>query len=295
MNKLRPLLFAAILISFVSCEKEFSTENSGNNDNEFIVGIDCRISKIVSIDTAGTAAGGTGKGLGSIAADISNLDIVTEIREYDSLSSVLVYYTRPVYTNDTVYFSPFNPDEYFVVDANKRITKMHGLTDPTDPLSLQFDVFYVYNTSGYLVTKNYFLTSSPATQFLRVDYTYASPGNLTRMTQVDLPGGDLRMDADLTYYSLTVPKRFMYIFPDEINYAQFTQFFNFGSRNFNAVKNMKVRNYDPGNVVRDSLVSTFSNYSMSNDTYILSVQMGGDDQPSIPALAGMLKFSYHCR
>ena len=292
MNKLLPLLFAAILISLFSCEKEYSTENSGNNDNEFIVGIDCRISKIVSIDTAGTAAGGTGKGLGSIAADINNLDIVTEVREYDSLSNVLEYYTRPVYTNDSIYI---NSDEYFIVDANKRITKMHGLTDPTDPLSLQFDVFYVYNASGYLVTKNYFLTITPTTPFLKVDYTYASPGNLMRMTEVDLPSGDLRMDADLTYYNLTVPKRFMYIFPDEINYAQFTQFFNFGSRNFNAVKNMKVRNYDPGNVVRDSLVSTFSNYSMSRDTYILSVQMGGDDQPSIPALAGKLSYSYHCR
>jgi hypothetical protein len=115
------------------------------------------------------------------------------------------------------------------------------------------------------------------------------------MTAVNLPGGDLAMDADLTYFSLVVPRRYIYIFPDEVNYAPFTQFFNFGTKNFNAVKDMKVRNYDPGNVVRDSLVSTFSNYTMSNDTYILSVQMSGDNQPSIPALAGKLKFSYHCK
>ena len=295
MNKLRPLLFAAILISFVSCEKEFSTENSGNTDNEFIVGIDCRISKIVYIDTAGTAAGGTGTGLGSIAAEINNLDIVTKITAFDSLSSTIEYITDPVYTNDTVYFSPFNADEYFIVDASKRITKMHGLIDPTDPFSLQFDVFYAYNTSGYLVTKTYFLAITPTVPFYRVDYAYAGTGNLTRMTAVNLPGGDLQMDADLTYYSLTVPRRFIYIFPDEVKYSPFTQFFNFGSRNFNAVKEMKVRNYDPGNVVRDSIVSTFSNYRMSNDTYILSVQMGGDDQPSIPALAGKLSFSYKCK
>ena len=292
MNKLRPLLFATVLISLFSCEKEYSTENSGNNDNEFIVGIDCRISKIVFTDTAGTSMGSPGTGLGSITADINNLDIVTELRAYDSLSSVLVYYTRPVYTNDSVYI---NADEYFIVDANKRITKMHGLVDPTDPFSLQFDVFYVYNTAGYLVTKNYFLTLSPTVPFYKVDYTYAGAGNLTRMTAVNLPGGDLEMDADITYYNLTVPRRFIYTFPDEITYAPFTQFFNFGTRNFNAPKNMKVRNYDPGNVVRDSIVSTFSNYSMSRDTYILSVQMGGDDQPSIPALAGKLRFSYKCK
>lgn len=291
MNKLRPLLFVAILIALFSCEKEFSSENTGS-DSEFIVGIDCRISKIVYTDTAGTSIGLPGIGLGSIAADIDNLDIVTELRQYDSLSSVLVYYTRPVYRNDSVYI---NADEYFIVDANKKVTKMHGLIDPTDPFSLQFDVFYVYNATGYLVTKNYFLTGNPTTPFYKVDYTYAGGGNLSHMTAVNLPGGDLQMDADLTYYSLTVPRRFIYTFPDEIKYPQFTQFFNFGSKNFNAVKDMKVRTYDPGNVVRDSLVSTFSNYRMSNDTYILSVQMGGDDQPSIPALAGKLSFSYKCK
>ena len=291
MNKLRPLLFAAILIAVFSCEKEFSVENSGT-DSEFIVGIDCRIRKIVYTDTTGTSMGSPGTGLGSITADINNLDIVTRVTEFDSLSNTIEYITDPVYRNDSVYI---NADEYFIVDADKRITIMHGLLDPTDPFSLQFDVFYVYNPTGYLVTKNYFLTISPSIPFYRVDYTYAGAGNLSRMTAVNLPGGDLDMDADISYYSLTVPRRFIYTFPDEINYAQFTQFFNFGTRNFNAPKNIKVRNYDPGNVVRDSIVSTFSNYRMSNDTYILSVQMGGDDQPSIPALAGMLKFSYKCK
>jgi len=286
MNKLRPLLFAAILFALFSCEKEYSSENIGS-DSEFIVGIDCRISKIVYTDTAGV-----GTGLGSIEANINNLDIVTKLTEFDSLSNTIKFITDPVYRNDSVYI---NADEYFIVDANKKVIKMHGLIDPTDPFSLQFDVFYVYNATGYLVTKNYFLTGSPTTPFYKVDYTYAGGGNLSHMTAVNLPSGDLSMDADLTYYSLTVPRRFIYTFPDEIKYPQFTQFFNFGSKNFNAVKDMKVRTYDPGNVVRDSLVSTFSNYRMSNDTYILSVQMGGDDQPSIPALAGKLSFSYKCK
>lgn len=291
MNKLRPLFFMAILIALFSCEKEYSVENSATS-SEFIVGIDCRISKIVYTDTAGTSMGGPGTGLGSIASTINNLDIVTRITQFDSLSNTIIFITDPIYTNDSVYI---NADEYFIVDANKRITKMHGLVDPTDPFSLQFDVLYGYNAGGYLVTKVYFLTISPATPFYKVDYTYAGAGNLTRMTAVNLPGGDLEMDADITYFNLTVPRRFIYTFPDEINYAPFTQFFNFGARNFNAPKAMKVRNYDPGNTVRDSLVSTFSNYRMSNDTYILSVQMAGDNQPSIPALAGKLSFSYKCK
>ena len=290
MNIVLRLLFIAVLITFISCEKEYSEENLSNG-NDLIVGADCRISKIVFTDTSGTAGGGPGAGLGSIKANINTQDIDTLIVQFDSTGNTIVNIASPVYTNDSIYVSA---DEYFVVNVNKRITKLHGLADPTDPFSLQYDVFYVYNTAGYLTTKNYFFTATPAISFMRVDYTYTN-GNLTHMSSVNLPGGDLAMDADMAYYPNLIARRFIYTFPDEVFYPQFSQFFDFGLRNFNAPKSMKVRNYDPGNVVRDSAVSTFSNYIMSRDGYVLSTQMGGNDQPSIPALAGKLSFSYHCR
>jgi hypothetical protein len=291
MNKLRPLLFIAMVVVLFSCEKEYSNENTDTGNN-LIVGINCRISKIAFTDTSGQATNGHGTGLGMIEAGINNLDIVTDILQYDSVGNTVVYISPgPVYTNDTVYISA---DEYFVVDVNKRITKSHLLSDATDPFSVQFDVFYVYNTAGFLITKNYFFTANPTISFLKVDYTYAG-ANLTHMSAVNLPAGDLDIDADITYFSNIVPQRFIYIFPDERFYPEYNQFFNFGSKNLNAPRTMKVRTYDPGNVVRDSAVSTFSNYIMSRDSYVFSVQMGGNDQPSIPALAGKLSFSYHCR
>ena len=286
MNKFRPLLFIAIAVALFSCEKEYSEENSGNTGSDLIVGINCRISKIVYTDTSGL-----GTGLGSIKSNINSLDIDTLITQYDSVGNTIVFIEKPIYSNDSVFI---NADEYFVVDINKRINKMHGLADPTDPFSLQYDVFYVYNTAGYLTTKTYYLTTAPTIPFYRVDYTHTG-GNLTHMAAVNLPVGDLQMDADITYFANLVPRRFLYLFPDESFYPGFTQFFNFGTKNFNAVRNLKVRNYNPGNVVRDSLVSTFSNYIMSRDGYVLSTQMGGNDQPSIPALAGKLSFSYHCK
>jgi len=292
MNKFRPLLLIAIVVALFSCEKEYSNENSGNTDNDLIVGIDCRISKITYTDTSGTAGGGPGTGLGSIEAAINNLDVVTMITRFDSLSNTIEFINAPIYSNDSVFI---NADEYFVVDGNKRIIKMHGLADPTDPFSLQYDVSFAYNTAGYLTTKNYFLTSSPTVPFYRVDYSYGDGANLTHMSAVNLPGGDLEMDADISYMTNLVPRRFIYIFPDERFYPEFSQYFNFGTKNFNAVKKMTVRNYNPGNVVRDSSVSTFSNYIMSRDGYVLSTQMGGNDQPSLPALAGKLSFSYHCK
>lgn len=286
MNKLLPLLLAVFVVTFSSCEKEYSLENGGNtNGNGLIVGADCRISKIAYTDTS------TNTGLGAITASINNLDLVTRILKYDSLSSTIEFIATPTYSNDTIYI---NADEYFTVDINTRINKLHGLIDPTDPFSLQFEVNYFYNALGFLTSKFYTLTSNPGNPFYLVSYTY-TVNNLTHMTGTELSTGDLITDADISYYNSIIPKRYLYIFPDEKGYPYFNQFYNYGLRPYNAVKNMTVRNYDPGNVVRDSTVSTFSNYIMSRDTYVLSVQMTGDDQPSIPASAGKLSFSYHCR
>ena len=157
MNKFRPLLFIAIAVALFSCEKEYSEENSGNTGSDLIVGINCRISKIVYTDTSGL-----GTGMGSIKSNINSLDIDTLITQYDSVGNTIVFIESPTYSNDSVFI---NADEYFVVDINKRINKMHGLSDPTDPFSLQYDVFYVYNTAGYLTTKNYFLTATPGISF----------------------------------------------------------------------------------------------------------------------------------
>ncbi|MBK8611507.1 MAG: hypothetical protein IPL84_16600 [Chitinophagaceae bacterium] len=285
MNKLFPLLFAVVAFSFYSCEKEYSLENGTSVGSDLIVGIDCRISKIVYIDSSSNI------GIGSIDAVINSLDDVSKITRFDSLSNTISNIITPVYTNDSIYI---NADEYFVYGSNKRIIKMHGLVDPTDPFSIQFDVFYLYDAAGHLIIKDYFLTSNPINPYKRVTYSYAD-GNLSHMSAVDLLSGDMEADADMTYYSSIIPQKSMYIFPDEVPYADLNQFFNFGLRNFNAVKGMIVRSYDPGNVVRDSAVSTFSSYTMSRDNYVIGVYMLGDDQPSIPAAVGKLNFSYKCR
>jgi hypothetical protein len=285
MERKNWILGIAILVFFVSCDKEYSLENSGNAGSDLIVGVDCRIRKIVYTDTA------TNTALGSIEAVINSLDNVTRVTGFDSLSNTINFIATPVYLSDTVYI---NADEYFIVDINKRVLKLHGLTDPTDPFSPQFDANYFYDATGYLSTKFYTLTSIPGIPYKIVNYTHTG-GNLTHMTGTDVQSGDIYIDADITYYNNIIPKRYLYIFPDEKDYPYFNQFYDFGTRPYNAIKDMVVRNYDPGNVLRDSTVSTFSNYIMSRDTYVLSVQMGGDDQQCIPASAGKLSFSYKCK
>lgn len=284
MKKLLPFFFISIVF-LVSCQKEHSTEDGGNSGAGVIVGADCRINKIAFNDSA------SGISIGSIGAAINASDNATDITLFDSLTLTIDFNSMPQYFSDTV---AIDADQYFIYDiSNKRIKTFHGLVDPTLPGSTEFEVDYIYDGAGYLINKSYTYSLLPGIPYQLVTYTYTG-GNLTHMVTTDFTG-DMVKDADLTYYNNIAPKSFMNIFPDENTYAEFNQFYNFGAKSTNAVKSLKLRYYDPGNVLVDSSVSVFNSYVMSRDNYVLSVYMLGDDQPSIPAAKGKLNFSYKCR
>ncbi len=284
-KKLINILILSAVIFLSACEKELSTENSSTVGNELIVGKNCRIAKMVYNDTA------TGINLGSLAATINILDRVDQINAFDSLAVALTFAADITHTNDTIYL---NVDEYFVLDlVNNRIKRLHGLTDPTDILSPQFDADYSYNAAGYLIQKNYLL-SPGAFPLINVAYTYTG-NNLTKMTYTNLISGEVEVDADMQYYPTISPQNYMYIFPDEFTHPEYVQFFNFGKKSANAIKKIKLSFYNSG-VAVDSLVSNFASYRMSRDNYVLDVIMSGDDQPAIPAPGGSkIKFSYKCK
>ena len=284
MKKIAVLLLPFLIFLLFSCQKEYSLENGGNNPN--IIGTNCRIAKIVYRDSAGIVA------KGSVADIINTIDQSTNITVFDSLTASIDYSSIPSYAGDTIHI---NADEYYLVNPSvKNIRQFHGLIDPTNPGSPQIDIIYSYDGSGYLVNKSYALTSAPGSPYQSVDYTYTG-GNLTHMVSNDLTVGDKIADADITYYSFLAPQNFLYIFPDEASYAPFTQFLNFGKKPLNAVQNLIIKYYDPGNILRVTAVSSFTNYTQSVDGYILSVVMSGSDQPCLPAPAGKLLFSYMCK
>jgi hypothetical protein len=282
----KPLLYLFIvLFAAASCRKEYSAETD-STVNGTIVGLNCRISGIGYTDKA------SGVGIGSINAIIDANDNATNITNYDSLNLSIVSNFAPQYNSNIVTVAS---GQYFVIDnVTKQVKQFHGFVDPTAPGSPQIDVDYTYNATGYLINKVYRYTASPGTPFQQVVYSYSN-GNLTGMVAKDLVTGYLVKEAQLTYINNIAPKSFMYLFPDESAYASFNQFYNFGKKSYNAVKDFKVHYYDPGNMLVDSSVSLFSNYILSRDNYVVSVLMNGGDQSSIPAYSGKLKFSYKCK
>ncbi len=286
MKAIKGILFVIVIMTLLlSCQKDTSFEIGGADLDPSLIGTDCRISKIVYSDSATTIP------LGSIAAIINTSDNATDITQFDSLGMFIEFNAAPVYSSDTVFV---NPKEYFIRNLSDGLIKsFRGLFDPSDPASQTFDVTYTYNANGNLINKSYSSTLTPGIIFKDVTYTY-SGGNLTHMTNTDLNTGNIVADADLTYATNHSPKNYLYLFPDESDYAQYNQFFNFGKRSVNTVQHIKVQLYDLG-VPADSYESSFSNYVLSNDNYVVEVDMSGDDQPSIPVLHGHLKFSYSCK
>lgn len=283
MNKLSWLILLVSAV-FYSCGKENSIE-SGLDNSSLIVGTGCTISKIVYSDTATDVA------LGSIAAVLDDSGKVVSITEFDSLGFTINFYAEPTESTDTVFI---NNSEYYLLDqVTGMVNRFHGLLVPTNPLSPEFDIAYTYNSDGNLIKKSYSFSATPGIPYQEVNYVY-SAGNLVQMTETDLTTGNMISDAALSYYPLLTPKNYLYLFPDEYDYAQYAQFYNFGKRSVNAVRSMKVRFYAPGNIPIDSAVSSFRDYVTSVDNYALSVIMEGDHQPSVPARAGRLNFSYSC-
>jgi hypothetical protein len=280
-SKFLPVLATAIVLA--SCAKEVSLENGGVG-NLNIVGNDCRISSIVFRDPA------AGIGLGSVTAIINTADKLADLTDFDSATFTINKNVVPVYSNDTLYI---NPNEYFVLSPGTlRVKRLHSLLDPTNPGSPQIDVDYTYNAVGYLAQKSFSLTAT-GTPYAEVNYTYIG-ANLTRMEEIDLVAGVTVNDADIQYTSLQ-PKNFLYIFPDEFDQPIFNQFLNFGARPVNAVAKITNRFYDFTTGTVDSTVSSFGNYELSADKYVLRCTMTGDDQPSLPAEAGKLSFAYTCK
>jgi hypothetical protein len=297
MKKLFSLFSISVVLAvlFISCTKEYSLENGGSGANGAtdIVGVNCRISKIDYYDSASAVP------LGSIAATIDTKDSVRNITLFDSLNNIIVANSMPFYSGDTAYL---NPDEYFVTDpTTSLVIHLHGVLNSVFP-SIPFECDYIYNADGTLFQKRYDISGAGVSPAVVVEYSYYA-GNLVHMMSTDYTTvvPELIQDADLDYYLNIKPRNYINLMPDETisddlnHFSPYTQFFNFGTKSTNAIKSLKVRFYDPGNVARDSVVSNFFTYITSRDNYVLSVYMLGDDQESLPAIAGRLNFSYSCK
>lgn len=281
MKRITPILF--VILSFYGCKKEKSIESA--DKNPVFIGSNCRIKQVLTVDSL------TGIGFEAHNAFFDAAGISTGTELFDSLSSSLYFGSVFTYHGDTVFV---NSGEYFVNDAaTGRVKEFKGLIDRSDPLSDTVQITFSYNTTGYLVKKDYYFfgVTEP---LLRSTYTYSN-GNLSRALLENLfPSTEVFIDAMVEYNTGQPVNGFMYIFPDGFYTAPYNLSFNFGKRPANTIKKVTTKLYN-GGVLTDSLITNYGNYKLSRDNYVLELFAGGDYQDGIGIIDGRTKFNYYCK
>ncbi|MBX9783464.1 MAG: hypothetical protein K2X48_09245 [Chitinophagaceae bacterium] len=280
------IFIAAVLsVAFFSCKREKSIDSTtGTTGTPVFLGTNCRISQVLNVDS-----------LSSIGLEAHNIffnstGVATRVQLIDSITNDVYLNDSYTYKGDTIFIAGVG----YLLKNNTtgRISLFRGLEDPTDPLSDTIIINFTYNTSGFLTKAEYAYTFLPVT-VLRSTYTYTG-NNLTKArTDVLAPSFETVITSDLEYTSQPV-RDFIYTIPDAYYTYPYLPAFNFGNKSANALKKVTTRYFDNG-VATDSAITTYKNFRLSADGYVLEFYADGDLQDGMGIYDGRTKFKYFCR
>jgi hypothetical protein len=167
-------------------------------------------------------------------------------------------------------------DQFFLVDANNRVTEYHGFEDPYDNTSTELIVKYTYNAAGYLI-KSVWSAVSPAVDVFEFTYTYDGANNLTRIVSKLLPVGTVLLDVAYEYDVTKTPKNYR-IFSPEPAIGAFALAINVGKISTNVISKITTKEFDQLGVLTSTSVSNLTSYVLDANNYVKEFTLTGDDQ-----------------
>lgn len=218
---------------------------------------------------------------------------VTRLVQYDSVARVKNFEANFTYaTPDSVRIDAY---QYLKLDAAKRVARFVTRADLTDPANADRYVFeYLYNTEGYLATKNLFINGSTLPNF-KTEYFYNNQ-LLTGCLMTAVSSGNLKvLESTLTYDNVLKIKNGLYTFPDGVDGYMYLTLLNFGNRPLRPLKEVSTRIYDPvtGRLL-DTATTRYGNYKLDVNGYITYGETNGDQQQGMAAFYGKTNFYYSC-
>lgn len=284
MTMFKKITLATLLLAALAgCKKEKSLDTIRDGEPPVFVGNNCTISQILTVDSL------TGIGLEAHTISFNAAGIAGRVTVIDSILNDV--YVDDILTNrnDTIIVGNLG---FFVKNSNGQVRLFRFKEDPTDPATELIDMTFTYNSAGYLIKTEYAYAAS-FFPLLRSTYTYTG-NNLTKaVTESLFPVTEKIIESDLTYSSQTV-RNFIYTFPDAFYTAAYLPAVPFGNKSANALQKVATRYYDNGSVV-DSAITTYKNYKLSNDGYVLEFYADGDYQDGMGLYFERTKFKYFCR
>jgi hypothetical protein len=279
--------FVLTILLFNSCQKEYSNENPLSGISGIKIGANCIINKVTAVDTI------TLKGSSALNYNFNIVgDKILGINRVDSVTANTIFTSSPIYSGDTI---RINGNQYFTLDANKRIVQLLGYEDPYDVTSNIFMYNYSYNNTGYLIKKTKSNPIFPTFIEEQTEYTYTN-NNLTNIvTKLPLINTTI-LEVSIDYDLSKQPFNYFNVLPDCDELVPYIAVINMGIKSKNAASKITIKNF---NVLTGTLVNTtttnYINYKYSLDNYVLSVDANGYNIPAIPLQNGRNKFSYFCK
>lgn len=211
---------------------------------------------------------------------------------YDSLKKVKDYEANLSYQSDAIVIDQY---QRFTIDpTTQQIKSFSTKENLADPKSDNLLYEYLYNDSGYLITKNQFINNS-SKPIYTTKYTYNN-NLLTSCIMVLASTNQKVLESTITYETSKLINNFIYNFPDGFESFKFSPLLNYGAKMRYPVKSMITKIYDPSKgTLLDTWTSNYSNYTYSADNTIIQGTHTGEYQQGFGLFYGKTVFNYSCK
>ncbi|MFN5020221.1 MAG: fibronectin type III domain-containing protein [bacterium] len=212
---------------------------------------------------------------------------------YDSIRNIILKESVFTYQSDGIFISKY--EQLSLDPTTQQVKKYTTKEDLSKPNSDDVIFEYLYNDSGYLVTKNKYINGSKLPTY-KTSYSYDANNNLTSCLMVVISTNKKILESTITYDETIKSANFIYPFADGFENYIYTPIFNYGKKQKYPIKNMITRIFDPasGSLI-DTWTSGFGTFSMNIDGYITQLTQTGDFQQGLGMFYGKTVLGYVCK
>lgn len=212
---------------------------------------------------------------------------------FDSIRNIKLKENTFTYQSDGIAINKF--ESISLDPTTQQVRKFTTKADLSNPNSDELLYEYVYNDSGYLITKNQYINGAKTPTY-KTTYSYDASNNLVSCLMQLVSGNKKILESTATYDETRVLSNFIYTFPDGFENYIYTTIFNYGKKPKYAIKSMVTKIIDPSTGgVLDTWTTAFGTYSINPDGYITQLTQTGDFQQGLGLFYGKTDISYICK
>ena len=212
---------------------------------------------------------------------------------FDSIRNVKLKESVFTYQSDGIVIGKY--ESISLDPITQQVKKYTTKADLSNPNSDELVYEYIYNDSGYLVTKNQYVNGAKLPTYY-TKYTYDGSNNLVSCIRHLVSGNKKILESTITYDLSSLLSNFIYTFPDGFENYVLTPIFNYGKKPKYGIKTMVTKINDPNTGgLLDTWTTTFGSSTINPEGYITQFTQSGDFQQGLGLFYGKTQLNYLCK